>query len=77
MCLVGPRMALFGGCKTGLRCCSGCARSTKMKLEFDVGVTMHAVVAPPAVAVGKIKSFGPFGPKYEVGHALRQFDDGD
>lgn len=38
---------------------------------------MHAVVAPPAVPVGKIKSFGPFGPKYEVGHALRQLDDGD
>lgn len=24
-----------------------------------------------------IKSFGPFGPKYEVGDALRQLDDGD
>jgi hypothetical protein len=40
-------------------------------------IAMHAVVAPPAVPVGKIKSFGPFGPKYEVGHALRQLDDGD
>ncbi|MFX8031974.1 DUF5397 family protein, partial [Acinetobacter baumannii] len=38
---------------------------------------MHAVVAPPAVPVGKIKSFGLFGPKYEVGRALRQLDDGD
>ena len=38
---------------------------------------MHAVVAPPTVPVGKIKSFGPFGPKYEVGTALRQLDDGD
>ena len=38
---------------------------------------MHAVVAPPTVPVGKIKSFGPFGPKYEVGPALRQLDDGD
>ena len=31
----------------------------------------------PAVPVGKIKSFGPFGPKYEVGQSLRQLDDGD
>ena len=38
---------------------------------------MHAVVAPPSVPVGKIKSFGPFGPKYEVGQAIRQLDDGD
>ena len=32
---------------------------------------------PPFVPVGKIKCFGPFGPKYEVGNALRQLDDGD
>ena len=38
---------------------------------------MHAVIALPPVPVGKIKSFGPFGPKYEVGQALRQLDDGD
>ena len=38
---------------------------------------MHAVVAPPSVPVGKIKSFGPFGPKYEVGQALHPLDDGD
>ena len=38
---------------------------------------MRAVVAPPAVPIGKIKSFGPFGPKYEVGQILRQLDDGD
>lgn len=38
---------------------------------------MHAVVAPPVVPVGTIKSFGPFGPKYEVGPALRLLDDGD
>lgn len=29
------------------------------------------------IPVGKIKSFGLFGPKYEVGQALRQLDDGD
>ena len=38
---------------------------------------MHVVVAPPSVPVGKIKSFGPFGPKYEVGQALHPLDDGD
>lgn len=38
---------------------------------------MHAVVTPPSVPVGKIKSFGAFGPKYEVGKPLRQLDDGD
>jgi len=38
---------------------------------------MDAIIESPPVPVGKIKSFGPFGPKYEVGHALRQLDDGD
>ena len=31
----------------------------------------------PIVPVGKIKSFGPYGPKYEIGNLLRQLDDGD
>lgn len=38
---------------------------------------MHAVDVPPSVPVGKIKSFGPFGPKYEVGKALRELPNGD
>lgn len=38
---------------------------------------MQVIVAPPPVPVGKIKSFGPFGPKYEVGKPIRQLDDGD
>jgi hypothetical protein len=38
---------------------------------------MQVVISPPSVPVGKIKSFGPFGPKYEVGKPLRQLDDGD
>ncbi|MBQ0942619.1 DUF5397 family protein [Ideonella sp. 4Y16] len=38
---------------------------------------MSAVAVPQTVPVGKIKCFGPFGPKYEVGPALRQLDDGD
>lgn len=38
---------------------------------------MRAVTLPPPVPVGEIKRFGPFGPKYEVGRALHQLDDGD
>lgn len=38
---------------------------------------MNAVIAPPHVPVGKIKSFGPLGPKYEVGQPLRQLKNGD
>lgn len=38
---------------------------------------MPAVESPPFVPVGLIKSFGPFGPKYEVGQVLRQLEDGD
>ncbi len=41
---------------------------------------MQAVIATPiipVVPVGKIKSFGPVGPKYQVGKPLRQLDDGD
>jgi hypothetical protein len=38
---------------------------------------MHAVGTLPAVPTGTIKSFGAFGPKYEVGKPLRQLDDGD
>lgn len=38
---------------------------------------MQTVVAALPVPVGKIKSFGAFGPKYEVGQPLRQLEDGD
>ena len=38
---------------------------------------MQAVTTAPPVPTGKIKSFGAFGPKYEVGLPLRQLDDGD
>ena len=38
---------------------------------------MPGIIALPPIPVGKIKSFGAFGPKYEVGHALRPLDDGD
>jgi hypothetical protein len=38
---------------------------------------MQVAFTPPPVPDGKIKSFGPFGPKYEVGQALHPLDDGD
>jgi len=39
---------------------------------------MHSVSPlPPSVPIGEIKSFGAFGPKYEIGQPLRQLDDGD
>jgi len=38
---------------------------------------MQTIVESPIVPVAKIKSFGPFGPKYEVGKPLRQLPDGD
>ena len=31
----------------------------------------------PSVPSGVIKTFGEFGPKYQVGPALRPLDDGD
>lgn len=37
----------------------------------------EAIAQPPTIPVGKIKSFGPFGPKYEVGQALHPLDNGD
>jgi hypothetical protein len=37
---------------------------------------MQVATVPP-IPIGKIKSFGPFGPKYEVGQPLRQLDDKD
>jgi len=38
---------------------------------------MHAVVTHATVPTGRIKSFGAFGPKYEVGRPLWELDDGD
>ncbi len=37
----------------------------------------QTLIAPPPVPVGIIKSFGPFGPKYEVGEPVEQLEDGD
>jgi hypothetical protein len=36
-----------------------------------------AVVSPPDVPLGKIKCFGSFGAKYEVGKPLRAIGNGD
>ena len=38
---------------------------------------MQTLMTVPFVPTGKIKSFGAFGPKYEVGRPLRQLEDGD
>jgi hypothetical protein len=38
--------------------------------------THHPVIQSPH-PLGRIKSFGCLGPKYEVGPILRQLDDGD
>lgn len=38
---------------------------------------MQSTIAHPIIPVGKIKSFGPLGPKYEVGEAIRQLANGD
>ena len=38
---------------------------------------MQVAIESPPVPLGKIKSFGPFGPKYEVGPVVRPLDDGD
>lgn len=37
----------------------------------------QTVIAPPTVPVGAIKSFGAFGPKYEVGEPIERLEDGD
>jgi hypothetical protein len=41
------------------------------------GFFMQAAVESPVVPVGMIKSFGLFGPKYEVGQPVRQLKDGE
>jgi len=38
---------------------------------------MQEVLSLLSIPVGKIKSFGPFGPKCEVGQALRRSEGGD
>lgn len=38
---------------------------------------MAALITAPPMPIGRIKSFGPFGPKYEVGQGLRPLADGD
>ena len=37
----------------------------------------QTLVAPPFIPVGRIKTFGPNGPKYEVGKPVKALPDGD
>ena len=38
---------------------------------------MTTLQTPPSAPIGKIKSFGFFGPKYKVGAPIRQTEDGE
>lgn len=38
---------------------------------------MQPSVSPPSIPQGMFKSFGQFGPKYQVGRPLRELEDGD
>ncbi|MGB3836300.1 DUF5397 family protein [Castellaniella sp.] len=40
-------------------------------------VVLQTVTAPLPVPVSIIKTFGPFGPKYEIGELVEQLEDGD
>lgn len=41
---------------------------------INAGMNAAATPTPP---LGVIKTFGPIGPKYEVGRAVRRLEDGD
>ena len=38
---------------------------------------MQTTMSVPSVPVGRIKNFGEFGPRYEVGQPVRPLPDGD
>ena len=38
---------------------------------------MKHLIEPPFIPVGRIKTFGEVGPKYEVGQPIRQMENGD
>ena len=44
---------------------------------FSKENAMQTITESPNIPTGKIKTFGPFGPKYEIGQPIRQLDDGD
>jgi hypothetical protein len=55
---------------------------TKTHLLWDDDAVFKRFLSPmihavPVVPTGKIKSFGPFGPKYQVGPVLRPWGDDD
>lgn len=55
----------------------GLDTTTTQPLDPDTEDSMQTIIDAPKVPIGALKSFGPFGPKYEVGHAIRQLHDGD
>ena len=40
-------------------------------------MNMNVIEFPDAALIGKIKTFGPFGPSYEILEPVRQLEDGD
>jgi hypothetical protein len=55
---------------------------TKTHLLWDDDAVFKRFLSPmihavPVVPTGKIKSFGPFGPKYQVGPVVRPWGDDD
>ncbi|MFG6431800.1 DUF5397 family protein [Roseateles sp. LYH14W] len=38
---------------------------------------MQVEIAPPSIPVGQFKTFGRYGPAYEIIKPLRQLEDGD
>ena len=48
-----------------------------MTLQINIHNGDQQIMSTPQVPIGTIKSFGEFGPKYEVGHPTRHLDDGD
>lgn len=45
--------------------------------EFDGSESDRQIAEKVGIPTGQIKSFGPVGPKYEVGKPLCKLDDGD
>ena len=46
-------------------------------IKYPILICERAMKTEPVIPTGKIKTFGAFGPKYQVGRPLRQLEDGD
>ena len=55
----------------------GLDTTTTQPLDPETEDSMQTIIDAPKIPTGALKSFGHFGPKYEVGHAVRQLHDGD